>query len=37
LKFVKEIKVGVIAVLAIVILVAGVNFLKGNSFFGGDV
>jgi phospholipid/cholesterol/gamma-HCH transport system substrate-binding protein len=36
LKFAKEIKVGVIAVIAIVILVAGVNFLKGNSFFGGD-
>jgi len=36
LKFSKEIKVGVIAILAIVVLVAGVNFLKGNSFFGGD-
>ncbi|NCA22607.1 MAG: MCE family protein, partial [Crocinitomicaceae bacterium] len=32
----KEIKVGVIALLAIAVLVAGINFLKGNSFFGGD-
>jgi phospholipid/cholesterol/gamma-HCH transport system substrate-binding protein len=37
LKYTKEIKAGIIAVLAIVILVLGVNFLKGNSFFGGDV
>jgi phospholipid/cholesterol/gamma-HCH transport system substrate-binding protein len=36
LKFSKEIKVGVIALLAIAVLVAGINFLKGNSFFGGD-
>jgi phospholipid/cholesterol/gamma-HCH transport system substrate-binding protein len=36
LKFSKEIKVGVIAILAIATLVAGINFLKGNSFFGGD-
>jgi phospholipid/cholesterol/gamma-HCH transport system substrate-binding protein len=37
LRYTKEIKAGIIAVLAIVILVLGVNFLKGNSFFGGDV
>ncbi len=37
MKYTKEIKAGIIAVLAIVILVLGVNFLKGNSFFGGDV
>jgi phospholipid/cholesterol/gamma-HCH transport system substrate-binding protein len=36
LKFSKEIKAALIAILAIVILIAGVNFLKGNSFFGGD-
>lgn len=36
MKFSKEIKVGVIALLAIAVLVAGINFLKGNSFFGGD-
>jgi len=36
LKYSKEIKAGFIAVLAIVIIVLGVNFLKGNSFFGGD-
>jgi len=32
----KEIKIGIIALLSIGLLVAGVNFLKGNSFFGGD-
>jgi phospholipid/cholesterol/gamma-HCH transport system substrate-binding protein len=32
----KEIKTGIIAILAIGLLVAGVNFLKGSSFFGGD-
>jgi phospholipid/cholesterol/gamma-HCH transport system substrate-binding protein len=37
LRFTKEIKAGLIAILAIVILILGVNFLKGNSFFGGDV
>ncbi len=37
MRFTKEIKAGLIAVLAIVILILGVNFLKGNSFFGGDV
>ena len=32
----KELKTGIIAILAIALLVLGVNFLKGNSFFGGD-
>lgn len=32
----KEIITGVITIASIVLLVAGVNFLKGNSFFGGD-
>lgn len=36
MKISREIKTGVIAILAIGLLVAGVNFLKGNSFFGGD-
>jgi phospholipid/cholesterol/gamma-HCH transport system substrate-binding protein len=36
LKITKEIKTGVIAILAIGVLVTGINFLKGNSFFGGD-
>ncbi|MEJ6589530.1 MAG: MlaD family protein [Crocinitomicaceae bacterium] len=36
MKFQKEIKAGVVAVIAIVILVFGINFLKGYSFFGGD-
>lgn len=36
MKYSKEIKAGVIAILSIAVLVAGVNFLKGNSFFGGD-
>ncbi len=36
MKFSKELKAGLIAIAAIVFLVAGVNFLKGNSFFGGD-
>jgi phospholipid/cholesterol/gamma-HCH transport system substrate-binding protein len=35
-RFSKEIKAGLIAIFAIAFLVAGVNFLKGNSFFGGD-
>jgi phospholipid/cholesterol/gamma-HCH transport system substrate-binding protein len=35
-RFSKEIKAGLIAIFAISFLVAGVNFLKGNSFFGGD-
>lgn len=37
MKFSKEIKAGVVGILAIVVLVAGINFLKGNSFFGGDI
>ncbi len=36
MKISKEIKTGIIAVVAIGLLVAGINFLKGNSFFGGD-
>ena len=36
MKISKELITGVIAILAIGLLVAGVNFLKGNSFFGGD-
>ncbi len=36
MKISKELKTGVITVLAIGLLVAGINFLKGNSFFGGD-
>lgn len=36
MKISKEIKTGVIAILAIGLLIAGINFLKGNSFFGGD-
>ena len=36
MKFRKEIITGISTVLAILLLVTGVNFLKGNSFFGGD-
>ena len=36
MKITKEIKTGVIAILAIGVLVTGINFLKGNSFFGSD-
>ncbi len=36
MKYSKEIITGVSTLAAILILVAGVNFLKGNSFFGGD-
>jgi len=36
LKISKEIKTGIIAIAAVGLLIAGVNFLKGNSFFGGD-
>ncbi|TNE55112.1 MAG: MCE family protein [Bacteroidetes bacterium] len=36
MKYSKELKVGIIAILSVALLVAGVNFLKGNSFFGGD-
>ena len=36
MKVTKEIKTAVIALFAIALLVLGVNFLKGSSFFGGD-
>jgi phospholipid/cholesterol/gamma-HCH transport system substrate-binding protein len=36
LKITKEIKTAIIALLAIGLFVSGINFLKGNSFFGGD-
>lgn len=36
MKVSKELKAGVITLLAIGLLVTGINFLKGNSFFGGD-
>lgn len=36
MKISKEIKTGVISLLAIGLLITGVNFLKGSSFFGGD-
>ena len=36
MKFQKEIKAGIIAIISIVVLVYGVNFLKGYSFFGSD-
>lgn len=36
MKLTKELKAGLIAILAIGLLVTGVNFLKGYSFFGGD-
>lgn len=36
MKISKEVITGFITVAAIGLLVAGVNFLKGNSFFGGD-
>lgn len=36
MKISRELITGVITLLAIGLLVAGVNFLKGNSFFGGD-
>ena len=36
MKFQKEIKAGVIATFSIALLVLGINFLKGSSFFGGD-
>jgi phospholipid/cholesterol/gamma-HCH transport system substrate-binding protein len=36
LKISKELKAGVIAIISIALLVFGINFLKGNSFFGGD-
>lgn len=36
MKIPKELTTGLVTILAIGLLVAGVNFLKGNSFFGGD-
>ena len=36
MKLSKEIITGVVTILAIALLVLGVNFLKGSSFFGGD-
>lgn len=36
MKYTKEVKTGIITIVAILLLVAGVNFLKGSSFFGGD-
>ncbi len=36
MKLKKEYKAGIIAILAIGLLVTGINFLKGFSFFGGD-
>lgn len=36
MKLSKEIITGVITLAAVALLIAGVNFLKGNSFFGGD-
>lgn len=36
MKIKKEIKAGLIAIAAIGLLVTGINFLKGYSFFGGD-
>ena len=36
MKYTKEIKIGFIAIFSIALIVVGVNFLKGSSFFGGD-
>lgn len=36
MKIKKEIKAGIIAIVSIGLLVTGINFLKGYSFFGGD-
>ncbi len=36
MKISKEIRAAIIAIVSIGLLVCGVNFLKGNSFFGGD-
>ena len=36
MKISKELKAGIIGLVAIGLFVAGINFLKGNSFFGGD-
>ncbi len=32
----KEFKTGLVVVLSILLLIFGINYLKGNSFFGGD-
>jgi phospholipid/cholesterol/gamma-HCH transport system substrate-binding protein len=37
LKFTKEIKAAIIALASIAVLYTGINFLKGNSFLGGDI
>ena len=36
MKISKDVKSGFIAIIAIALLITGVNFLKGYSFFGGD-
>ncbi len=36
MKIGKEIRVGLICIIAIVFLILGVNYLKGSTFFGGD-
>lgn len=36
MKVTKEFKTGLVVVLSILLLIFGVNYLKGNSFFGGD-
>ncbi|MFN5911208.1 MAG: MlaD family protein [Bacteroidota bacterium] len=36
MKVSKEIKTGIIAIVAVALFVSGINFLKGSSFFGGD-
>ena len=36
MKFSKELKAGVIAVVSLILLITGINFLKGYSLFGGD-
>jgi len=36
LKVSKEFKTGLVVILATALLIYGVNYLKGNSFFGGD-
>ena len=36
MKFTKELKVGLIAIIAITVLIIGINFLKGSSLFGND-
>lgn len=36
MKISKEVKTGFFAILSITLLILGINFLKGSSFFGGD-